>query len=274
MTSTDKGFTELARSQIAALYPGASQIKVQVLVQDQDRAVVVAEPVFKSTTTSPIQILLLELDNQWIVWNCGQYEGWLEVEGGMGVAIKSYVVDPATKSVRFTNQVSEAINVGNHRRAHAALWSVSSSEDWIWPTVEEIYVEGATKGGLRPAAPWLGVTPGYLVGEYIAEVTLDSCGWAWNVFADLIGEHPRLALDLIILAVNACDDAVALTRIGAGHLETLVNEYGELLDKTLSKAALSDPKLRLALQSLWVSLPSATASVVSEGARPRGARHS
>lgn len=249
-------FSEIASREGRCIVPNADALRTQIVAQAKNQVVTIVEPVVDGRMLAPIQILLLAVDGQWIAWQAGEYGEWMEVEGGTGVVIRSFRVDSEATSVLFSDQLSKVLDVGNERRAHAVLWSVPRGGPWLWPTVEEIQLNDIRQ---RPASPRLPVTSEYLIGEYISGL-IDEGGWAWEALADLIDQYPTLALETIVRAINEAHDEEILSRIGAGHLESLVRHHGDSLDEALATAAALSPAVRLALLSVWTPLPPRTAA--------------
>lgn len=255
-------FVELACREARRIIPGVDEIRTQVLAQVENKAIAIAEPLVDNRMLSPLQVLILAIDDQWVVWQTGAYEGWLEVEGRTGVVVRSFRADPDATAVRFSDQVSKTLEIGKERRAHAVLWSVPPDGPWPWPAVEEIQFSDGVRG---PVSPQLPVTAHHLITEYISEL-LGEGGWAWDAIADLVDEYPRLALDTIVRAAHEAHDEDVISRIGAGHLESLVSRHGDVVDEELSSAAASSAGVRLALRAVWAPLPPRTAAVARRSA--------
>ena len=248
---------ELARSEVLRILPAAGSVRTQVLAEAEDQAIVIAEPVVNGRRLAPLQILLLRVEDQWVVWQTGAYGSWMEMEGQVGVVVRPYRADPDATAVRFGDQLSKTLQIGTERNAHAVLWSVPAKGQWDWPPVEEVVF---ADGGQRPISSRLAITKGHLTREYIAEM-LGEAAWAWNVLADLVDHDPGLALEVVIKAVDQARDEDVISRIGAGLLESLVRNHGHVLDDALASAAASSAAVRLALQSVWAKLPPRTAVV-------------
>ena len=222
------------------------------------RAVVVAEPIIEQRSLPPIDVLLIEIDDEWVAWSTGPHESWLPLDKGVGVVLKAFRVDPDATEVSFGDDRATVIEIGGVFVAHAAMWEVAVDSDCDWPTVDSVYIDGHHED---PVSPEHALTIEYLSSEYVAEL-VGKADWAWDAVADLVDRHAFSAIKVILAAVDHAHDEELLSRIGAGHLESLVRRHGQSLDEPLAAAAASSAAFRLALRSVWAPLPSLTAAAV------------
>lgn len=257
----DAFLCDLVEAEIRAAVPAATQVATTVIGRRAGKAMVIAEVMANEKALAPLVAVLIEIDKDWIVWGLGAEDQTFEIEGACGPVAKAYRVEPGTATVQFIDQTAQVVEVQSGPVAFAIIWCARADADISWPAIQAIEVRGQL---LPPVADDLAVTRDFLIGEFIAEQIGDAeGGWAWNTVADLVDENPALAWDLIRAAIVRAHDDEVVSRIGAGHLETLLRCHGELLEREIAEAAMRSEAVQRALLAAWAPLPRRVATVLA-----------
>ncbi len=79
----------------------------------------------------------------------------------------------------------------------------------------------------------------------------EECSWAWQEVTDLVTEHPRRALEVVVALINGAESATEISHIAAGPLEDLVHSHGGELVQEVDAASRASKKFQGALGQLW-----------------------
>lgn len=81
----------------------------------------------------------------------------------------------------------------------------------------------------------------------------DEWFWAWELVQETIQRDPSEALEIVVALVETASNEADLDYVGAGPLEDLVRERGEVLIDQLDMLARRDPRFRRAVNAMWLS---------------------
>jgi uncharacterized protein DUF6869 len=79
------------------------------------------------------------------------------------------------------------------------------------------------------------------------------CWWAWDAVYELVSDEPTKGWEAIEALVRHASDE-ALNSIGCGCLEDLIRSHPAEFVEQLEELARTDPRFRLALSSVWLTL--------------------
>ncbi|MCU1483283.1 MAG: hypothetical protein JWN67_29 [Actinomycetia bacterium] len=217
-----------------------------------DLAVVVLAP---PAPTEPHVVLCRRADGWSVVVTSNQmgflsYDGspgpWIrETNDPLGVSLARCDAGASVTAVRCRypdgQVVEESVVEG---RWHLARWDMR-----MWgggapmPIVEAVLVDGSWQPSITPD---LAMTEEDVFSESPVEMDSD----VWALFDHLNDTDPALAWALVRKVIDRLDDE-QLGLLGAGQLENIFREEGEVFFPLMAAAAREDPRVAEALSNIW-----------------------